>query len=282
LTNRTPDKPNLPEVNALLGRLSIPRLRLATTVREGTGSDTLLLAAGHIRGTALPGSAGNVAVAGHRDTFFRSLEGIRNDDLIVFETLEGRYEYKVESTKIVPPQDISVLQPGRDSELTLVTCYPFEYIGSAPNRFIIKARQVAADRSKELPHEELSQAKIPATPSFAKQALPQQTLPPQTLPQQAVAQQSAISSGTSRFQLEQHRSTQLASGIWMGIDHADADNQQVNGWLWIMPDRRTVWLRDQAVEEPFIFFQHGERRELLIANVTGNSVTGYLVVPRIR
>jgi len=131
-----------PPDGALLGRLEIPRLHVQSVVREGVGDLTLSLAVGHIPGTALPGQNGNIAVAGHRDTFFRALRSIGKNDLIRFRTPENTYLYKVESTQIVEPQDVQVLQPGPYPELTLVTCYPFYYVGSAPNRFIVKAREV--------------------------------------------------------------------------------------------------------------------------------------------
>jgi sortase A len=125
-----------------LGRLVIPRLNLHAMVGEGTGEDTLSLALGHIPSTALPGEDGNVGVAGHRDTIFRSLRDIRKNDLILFETRRGTYSYRVEGMEIVKPSQVSVLKASQARELTLVTCYPFRYIGSAPDRFIVKARQV--------------------------------------------------------------------------------------------------------------------------------------------
>jgi len=126
----------------VIGRLTIPRLNLSAMVREGVRENTLSLALGHVPGTAMPGQTGNVAVAGHRDTIFRSLRGIRKYDLIRLETPSGSYLYQVSSSEIVDPTDVSVLQAGRNSELTLVTCYPFSYIGPAPERFIVKAREV--------------------------------------------------------------------------------------------------------------------------------------------
>jgi len=132
-----------PATNALIGRLAIPRLNLRTMVREGTSEGTLLLTAGHIPGTSLPGQPGNFAVAAHRDPLFRALSRVQMGDMIMFETLNGRYNYKVVSIDIVKPEDVGVLKPGKFPELTLVTCYPFDYVGSAPNRFIVKARQVS-------------------------------------------------------------------------------------------------------------------------------------------
>jgi len=131
--------PPLPE-GTLLGRIVIPRLKMQTVVREGAGTETLDVAAGHIPGTALPGQTGNVGVAGHRDTLFRALRNIAKNDLIEFETPTGSYNYEVESTRIVKPQDVEVLESNGHAEITLVTCYPFNYVGSAPNRFIVKAR----------------------------------------------------------------------------------------------------------------------------------------------
>jgi len=129
-------------VRSVVGRLTIPRLHLSAMVREGDDAGTLQLALGHIPGTAFPGQPGNVGVAGHRDTLFRPLRNIRSSDLIRFETGKGSYFYRVESTHIVKPRDVDVLARSSDDELTLVTCYPFYYVGSAPDRFIVKARQV--------------------------------------------------------------------------------------------------------------------------------------------
>jgi sortase A len=129
-----------PESGALLGRLVIPRLHLRAMVREGADDGTLAVALGHVPGTALPGRAGNVAIAGHRDTLFRCLRKISKNDSIVFETIHGSYTYRVEDTSIVKPGDVGVLAAGTYSEITLITCYPFYYVGPAPDRFIVRAR----------------------------------------------------------------------------------------------------------------------------------------------
>ena len=128
---------------AVLGRLDIPRLRIHSVVCEGVGRLTLSLAVGHIPGTAFPGESGNIGIAGHRDTFFHALKNIRRGDLIRFQTPGKTYLFTVESTQVVQPYDVSVLQSSRSPELTLVTCYPFYYVGSAPDRFVAKARQEA-------------------------------------------------------------------------------------------------------------------------------------------
>ena len=132
-------------IDTLIGRIEIPRLGINVMVREGAGAETLRTAIGHIPETALPGAAGNVGIAGHRDTFFRPLRNIKRDDRITLETQRGTYQYAVESVQIVQPQDVSVLAPTKKPTLTLVTCYPFYYVGSAPKRFIVHAREVSPD-----------------------------------------------------------------------------------------------------------------------------------------
>lgn len=132
----------LPSTGTTLGRLRIRRIGLDVIVEEGDDELTLKHAVGHIRGTALPGQHGNAALAGHRDTFFRPLSGIRPDDEITFQSIEGTKRYKVESTRIVVPEDLTVLGGSFGDVLTLVTCYPFRYVGPAPMRFIIRARLI--------------------------------------------------------------------------------------------------------------------------------------------
>jgi sortase A len=128
--------------DGLIGRMEIPRLNLSVVVFEGTTSKTLRRAAGHITGTALPGQPGNVGVAGHRDTFFRPLRNIQPNDIITLTTLRGAYRYRVVSTKIVRPDNVAVLDPDGTEVLTLVTCYPFYFVGPAPDRFIVRAERV--------------------------------------------------------------------------------------------------------------------------------------------
>lgn len=141
------ERPPMPDM--LLGRLKIPRLHVAAMVREGADSGTLRSAIGHIPGTALPGKAGNVGLAGHRDTFFRALRNIEKDDTIDFETDAGTFRYAVQSTRIVSPRDVSVLNAAGGRTLTLVTCYPFYYVGSAPKRFIVRAVQITSTPSRQ-------------------------------------------------------------------------------------------------------------------------------------
>jgi sortase A len=124
-----------------LGRIQIRRLGLSVMVLEGVDGKTLRRGVGHIPGTALPGQYGNAALAGHRDTFFRGLRDIREGDNITLTTLTGTYNYRVESTKVVSPEETYVLQDSPEPLLTLVTCHPFDFIGSAPNRFIVRAHR---------------------------------------------------------------------------------------------------------------------------------------------
>jgi sortase A len=153
----TPPRVQQP-IGSLVGRIEIPRLGFKAIVLEGSDSGTLRAAVGHIPQTAQPGEKGNFVLGGHRDTFFRPLKGIRDGDEVDLVTPGGTYRYSVQWTQVVDPSETSVLQPTRDSSLTLVTCYPFHYIGPAPQRFIVRARQidsnsVAAVRTASLPQE---------------------------------------------------------------------------------------------------------------------------------
>ena len=127
---------------ALIGRIEIPRLRMSAMVREGDDEDTLRRAVGHLPDTPRPGQKGNVTLAGHRDTFFRALRNAHKNDRISIRTLDGDYHYVIESTRIVDPEDLDVLKASSGNTLTLVTCYPFWYVGHAPRRFVVRARQL--------------------------------------------------------------------------------------------------------------------------------------------
>jgi len=131
-----------PVSGGMIGRIEIPRLNISVVVIEGSASTTLRRAVGHIRGTALPGQRGNIGISGHRDTFFRPLRNIRKDDVITLTTLDGEYRYRVVSTDIVMPSDVSVLDSDGREILTLVTCHPFYFVGAAPNRFIVRAERI--------------------------------------------------------------------------------------------------------------------------------------------
>jgi len=126
----------------VIGEMDIPRIGLKTIVAQGDSSKVLRRAVGHLRETPLPGEPGNVALAGHRDGFFRPLRNIRLGDAISLNTLDGEFVYQVESTEVVLPSDVQVLQPSHENTLTLVTCFPFYFVGAAPKRFIVRARQI--------------------------------------------------------------------------------------------------------------------------------------------
>jgi sortase A len=126
-----------------LGRIEISSIGLAAMIAEGTDRRTLQRAVGHIPGTPLPGQQGNVVITGHRDTFFRGLRNIHKDDEITLTTLHGSYRYRVDSTQVVEPEDIAVLDHSDDAILTLVTCYPFYFVGPAPKRFVVRAHRIS-------------------------------------------------------------------------------------------------------------------------------------------
>jgi sortase A len=125
---------------SVLGSIDVPRLGLSYVLLEGTDNRTLDKSVGHVEGTAAVGSAGNISVAGHRDTHFRKLEWIhRDDDIIVTAPNGSRYNYRVEWIRLFKPADIQVLDASHGPALTLITCFPFEYVGSAPLRLIVRA-----------------------------------------------------------------------------------------------------------------------------------------------
>lgn len=153
-----------PAEGDILGRITIPRLGLSAVILEGTISRTLRLGVGHIRGTAIPGKPGNAAIAGHRDIFFRSLSEIRADDEIQLETEDGSIRYLVDWARVVAPENISVLDSTSESALTLVTCYPFYFIGAAPKRFVVRAHRVPTVTPERTQAELPGRESRPTTP----------------------------------------------------------------------------------------------------------------------
>ena len=130
----------------MLGELQVPRLGLKAIVVQGDSTADLRRAVGHLSNSAMPGERGNVALAGHRDTFFRPLRDVRLGDEVRFQTRERSFVYVVESIEVVGPADIRVLETSTGHDLTLLTCFPFHYVGPAPNRFVVRAREVDAAR----------------------------------------------------------------------------------------------------------------------------------------
>lgn len=139
---------------AALGRIEISRIGLSAMIMEGIDDKTLRRAVGHFPGTELPGHQGNFVIAGHRDTFFRPLRKIRLDDEITLTTLHGSYRYRVDSTRVTQPEDISALDNSDDaSMMTLVTCFPFEFVGHAPQRFVVRAHRILDAANPALPQK---------------------------------------------------------------------------------------------------------------------------------
>jgi len=134
---------------ARLAKLEAPVVGLSVTVLEGTDNKTLMRAAGHLEHTAFPEEAGNTVIAGHRDTIFRPVRNLHVGDALVLTTSEYVYRYRITAIRIIDPAEVAVLGPTPSRALTLVTCYPFEFIGHAPQRFIVRA---------DLDHEEARSA----------------------------------------------------------------------------------------------------------------------------
>lgn len=231
-----PPQPTAPAQGALLGRVEISRLNLSAMVREGVDAKTLSLAVGHVPSTALPGQAGNFAIAAHRDTLFRALKDIRKDDLVTFQAPTGSYTYQVMATEIVKPSEVSVLRPDGggliaqtpDAKtpgklLTMITCYPFYYVGSAPKRFIVEAKLVSSDGvSKFLP----SEAHDTGPPAAAPQVRKPTNIKPT---KQALRKEPRRSRGSSHFSSSHSKSERSASqaspqrpkkpGFWHRLIH---------------------------------------------------------------
>ncbi len=138
----------LAKVPPPLGVIEIPSLGLQVAILEGTEDLTLDRGVGHIAGTASPGESGNIGIAGHRDGFFRGLKDIHVGDTVDIQSQQGNSHYRVDEIQIVSPDEVSVLDPRTKPSLTLVTCYPFYFVGSAPSRYIVHATLANADDLK--------------------------------------------------------------------------------------------------------------------------------------
>jgi sortase A len=147
-----------------IGWLEIPRIKLSAAVVHGDTDELLKTAIGHLPDTPLPWTGGNSALAGHRDSFFRPLRDVRRDDRVHLETPHGDFEYRVHETLIVEPEDVWVLDSAPAAMLTLITCYPFEYVGNAPRRFIVRAARVQSPQ-EEVRRSETRLRLQPSAPS---------------------------------------------------------------------------------------------------------------------
>jgi sortase A len=155
--------------SGLVGRIEIPRLGLQAIVAEGIDPRTLRRAVGHVTSTPLPGEPGNVALAGHRDSFFSRLRNVRLGDRVRMTTPEGVIEYRVESKGVVGPERTEVLRSSGAPTLTLITCFPFRYVGAAPERFVVRARQVAGPgRPVTLPRTEIASGVLAHLPGLLR------------------------------------------------------------------------------------------------------------------
>jgi sortase A len=139
-----PDAAEKPGATRVIGRLEIPQIALSVPVMADYDPNSLLRGIGHIQGTAMPGGLGTMGLAGHRDTYFRALQrvALKMDIRVADET--GTYHYQVDSTEVVTPEQVEVLEIRQRPELTLITCYPFYYVGAAPKRFIVHAHLLSA------------------------------------------------------------------------------------------------------------------------------------------
>ena len=134
--------------SGLVGKIEIPRLHLSSIIFEGTDDRSLAKGVGHLEGSALLGLSGNIVLAAHRDSFFRPLRNIEKGDEISVITPEGTGRYVVRSVVIVTPDQTRFLRSTKNPTLTLVTCFPFNYIGSAPRRFIVQADRISGTSGK--------------------------------------------------------------------------------------------------------------------------------------
>jgi sortase A len=134
-----PAAPSAPAAGSTIAKLEAPSVQMTTTVLEGSDDATLSRGAGHIEDTPFPGQPGNIGIAGHRDTVFRPLRRIKVGDPLEITTADRTYRYRISKTLIVGPDDVYVLDPTEHPTVTLVTCYPFDFIGHAPKRFIVQA-----------------------------------------------------------------------------------------------------------------------------------------------
>ena len=145
-------RPTVSHRGSVLGRFEIPRLQLSYALLEGTDNRTLDKSIGHVEGTGLPGEIGNIGIAGHRNTHFRKLEWIQRGDEIIVSSPRGRFRYVVEWARLFTPGDIEVLDVSHGPAVTLITCFPFEYVGAAPLRLIVRALPDAETRAVLIPN----------------------------------------------------------------------------------------------------------------------------------
>ncbi|ADU28933.1 sortase family protein [Evansella cellulosilytica DSM 2522] len=139
--------PSRPEIGDEIGLLSIPKINASLPIFHGTDEDELERGVGHYAGSVLPGEQDNSVLAGHRDTVFRKLGEVGVDDLLIVTTAAGQFTYKVQRVRIVDSDDRTVIVPRPRATLTVSTCYPFQYIGNAPERYILEATLIQSEKN---------------------------------------------------------------------------------------------------------------------------------------
>lgn len=137
--------PDRPDPGDQIGELNIPKLKATIPIYEGTSEEELAIGIGHFSESVLPGEKDNSVLSGHRDTVFRNLGKIGKGDTLIVRTSAGEFHYKVNKVRIVDKEDLTVIVPKPRATLTVSTCYPFTYIGAAPERFVLVAYLVSVN-----------------------------------------------------------------------------------------------------------------------------------------
>ena len=130
------------EKNEIIGVLRVPKINAKLPIVEGTDGDNLKKGVGHYKGTALPTDGEQIVLSGHRDTVFKNFKELKIGDKFIVELPSGSFEYQIRDTEIVGSDDRSVIRPRGEEVLTVTTCYPFNYLGNAPDRFVFYAYPV--------------------------------------------------------------------------------------------------------------------------------------------
>jgi LPXTG-site transpeptidase (sortase) family protein len=253
-----------PPEQTVVGKLSIPRLGVYATIREGTTRATSGQAVGHITGTALPGQNGTVGIAGQHDPALGRLSEIAPSDEIRIQTDDSVYLYKVDNATSLKPDETLVVRTGAYPGMTLLADVPGD-------RFVVRARQVA-----QIPLVDAASAS-PAPPAQTEPPAPSRGI--QTFPQQRSDTGTAEPQRRIAFEVDRNRSRELAPGISIGLTSTDPNRETVDAWLWLMPDKRAVWLRDQKAGSPVAFETSGRPSQwrLVVTQVTPGSMRGYLM-----
>jgi sortase A len=136
---------HVPAIGEVIGEIEIPRLGIQAIIAQGDTAEVLRHALGHIPETSLPGDTGNIGLAGHRDRLFRKLRVVQPGDIVILKTPSETFRFQVETTLVVPSTDVEVLRSSNRRELTLITCFPFDFVGSAPDRFVVHARELTTN-----------------------------------------------------------------------------------------------------------------------------------------